>query len=225
MPATATGRGAQVIIDPASDTALAIRGAWAPTMEENAAKVLADVMAGDVSSGFRPDGTTRTGDPAVDYMVTSKAQMAVPTPAGMAAGAASAANPSGTNSVNYVMQGVGVTTSAPANATRAVVLVSGQIGNSNNNGQAYAQLCYGTGDPPGDGDPFTGTPIGNEVHMVSTTGAATGGYVPFSQNALVTGLTPGTTYWFSIALHAAAGGTANLVNVQIVVFTLIDATQ
>jgi hypothetical protein len=68
MPATATGRGAQVVIDPGSDTEKAIRGSYATTLEANAAKVAADVAAGTVSDGNRPDGTTPT-TMATDYAV------------------------------------------------------------------------------------------------------------------------------------------------------------
>ena len=76
MPATATGRGAQVIVDPMSDTAKAIRGAYATTFEGNAAKVAADVAAGlHASSGNKPDGTTSTNiasDIAVSPSVAPK---------------------------------------------------------------------------------------------------------------------------------------------------------
>lgn len=222
MPATETGRGAQVIIDPTSDTAMAIRGAYADTMEANLAKVAADVLAGDVASGYRPDGSTHTGGPATEWAVVAGAAPGQEAARGMAAGSVSAIAPTGTASTSYVMQGVNVTAIAPAGATRAIVMCSGQIGNSNNNGQTYAQLCTGTSTPPANGDALAGTPIGNEVHMVSTTGAAVGGYVPFSQHALLTGLAPDTVYWIGIALKAAAGGTANLTNLQITVFTLID---
>lgn len=68
MPATATGRGAQVVIDPGSDTEKAIRGAYATTLEANTLKVAADVAAGLVSDGYRPDGTTPT-TMATDYSV------------------------------------------------------------------------------------------------------------------------------------------------------------
>jgi hypothetical protein len=61
MPATATGRGAQVLVDPMSDTAKAIRGAYAATFEANTAKVAADIAAGlHAASGSKPDGTTST---------------------------------------------------------------------------------------------------------------------------------------------------------------------
>ena len=73
MPATATGRGAQVVLDSQSDTAKAVRGAYAATFEANAAKVAADIVAGVVSSGNRPDGTTSTAAVATDHAVNPMA--------------------------------------------------------------------------------------------------------------------------------------------------------
>ena len=76
MPATATGRGAQVIVDPTSDTAKAMRGAYATTFEGNIAKIAADIAAGlHASSGSKPDGTTSTNiasDVAVSPSVSPK---------------------------------------------------------------------------------------------------------------------------------------------------------
>lgn len=60
MPATATGRGAQVVLDPMSDTVKAIRGAYAATYEGNVAKVRADIASGTAPHGNSPDGTTAT---------------------------------------------------------------------------------------------------------------------------------------------------------------------
>jgi hypothetical protein len=76
MPATATGRGAQVLVDPTSDTAKAIRGAYATTFEGNTAKIAADIAAGlHAASGSKPDGTTSTNiasDIAVSPSVSPK---------------------------------------------------------------------------------------------------------------------------------------------------------
>ena len=68
MSATATGRGAQVIVDPGSDTEKAIRGAYAPTLEGNIAKVRDDRLAGVFPyAETSPDGTTITGGRATDF--------------------------------------------------------------------------------------------------------------------------------------------------------------
>jgi hypothetical protein len=74
MPATATGRGAQVIVDPTSDTAKAIRGAYAATLEANNAKVAADIAAGlYAASDIKPDGTT-SNNIASDIAVSPSVQ-------------------------------------------------------------------------------------------------------------------------------------------------------
>jgi hypothetical protein len=77
MPATATGRGAQVVLDPQTNTTKAVRGAYASTFEANAAKVAADVAAGIAADGYRPDGTTNTGATAVDIDVNPAATASI----------------------------------------------------------------------------------------------------------------------------------------------------
>jgi hypothetical protein len=68
MPATATGRGAQVILD--GDAQKAARGAYATTYGANA-RYLEDLQRnGIVADGVvTQDGTTRTGAAAADYLV------------------------------------------------------------------------------------------------------------------------------------------------------------
>jgi hypothetical protein len=68
MPATATGRGAQVVLDPLSDHAKAARGAYAATLELNTQKRRDDHVAGTVADGNSSDGRTNTGLTAVDLM-------------------------------------------------------------------------------------------------------------------------------------------------------------
>ena len=66
-----TGRGAQVITDPSGDHKQAIRGAWANTFEENTEKMLVDIVAGIVAGGDTQDGSTRTGDDPLNYLVAN----------------------------------------------------------------------------------------------------------------------------------------------------------
>lgn len=70
MPATATGRGAQVVLDPIGDHAKAARGAYAPTLEANLFKRRSDVAAGLVGDGNTPDGRTTSAGAAVDVLVS-----------------------------------------------------------------------------------------------------------------------------------------------------------
>ena len=70
MPATATGRGAQVVLDPIGDHAKAARGAYAPTLERNLQKRRDDHVAGTVADGNSSDGRTNTGVIATDVPVS-----------------------------------------------------------------------------------------------------------------------------------------------------------
>ena len=70
MPATATGRGAQVVLDPFSDTAKAVRGAYANDFVSNATKVAADIASGAAAHGNGPDATTVGGGMATDMSVS-----------------------------------------------------------------------------------------------------------------------------------------------------------
>jgi hypothetical protein len=134
----------------------------------------------------------------------------------------SAGSPAGTTSTTFVMMGVDVQFATLTN-TRAQVVVSGQIANSSNGGTSTAALRYGTGTPPVNGAADTGTAFGDIVAYVATSGG--GSYAPFSQNAVITGLTPGQTYWIGIALMASAGSTASLRNVQVSAVSLLDPVR
>jgi|SoimicmetaTmtLPC_FD_contig_51_3431297_length_1127_multi_2_in_0_out_0_2 hypothetical protein len=93
MPATATGRGAQVVLDPIGDHAKAARGAYAATLELNLAKRRADVAAGTVADGNTSDGRTNTGVVATDIPVSPATTL--PPNAANDAAAASAGVPVG----------------------------------------------------------------------------------------------------------------------------------
>jgi hypothetical protein len=222
MPATATGRGAQVILT--GDAQDAARGAAATTMRGNADAIRQLALAGDVATGYGPDGTTLTGAPATDYATQADIaalQASVDTLAArqQVAATVAAGNPPGTTASVYVMMGISVTFATLSN-TRAQVLVSGQIANSANGGTSTAGLRYGTGTPPNNGDPDTGTVIGEPVVYVATSGG--GSYAPFSQNAIITGLVPGQTYWIGVALQSSGATIASLLNVQVSAISLID---
>jgi hypothetical protein len=67
------------------------------------------------------------------------------------------------------------------------------------------QLSYGTGTPPANAATLTGTQVG-EVQTAKnpTTVTAADVAVPFSVQAIVTGLTVGTTYWVDLAAKSVA---------------------
>lgn len=77
MPATATGRGGQVVLDPLSDHAKAARGSYAATLELNTQKRRDDVASGAVADGNTPDGRTNTGGIAVDPLAAPSASALV----------------------------------------------------------------------------------------------------------------------------------------------------
>jgi hypothetical protein len=71
MPATATGRGAQVILT--GQAQAAARGAAAPTMAANLEVIRSLIASGVLADGTKPDGTTLTGQPAYDVVIAATA--------------------------------------------------------------------------------------------------------------------------------------------------------
>ena len=79
------------------------------------------------------------------------------------------------------------------------VTASGNINQSataNGNGIMLI-MAYGTGTPPANGAAVTGTTFGNALTYKQSTSSvtATNVNVIFSHTAIITNLTPGTTYW------------------------------
>ena len=70
MPATATGRGAQVVLDPVGDHAKAARGAYAASLELNVQKRRDNVNAGTTADGNTSNGRTNSGGKATDKVTT-----------------------------------------------------------------------------------------------------------------------------------------------------------
>lgn len=119
--------------------------------------------------------------------------------------------PTGTTSATAVMMGMGVTTArlAPTSSTRLHVTFDGNCLNTSVGSLGTITFKYGTGAGPANGAALTGTTVGGVVSY------GNGGAVyqpPFSITRIITGLTPGTTYWFDLAV-SATGGTSTLTNV------------
>jgi hypothetical protein len=129
-------------------------------------------------------------------------------------------NPVGTSSSTLVMMGLGITFTPSDGETRAVVLLDAQITNSSNNGTSNAQLYYGSGAPPANGDVTTGTAIGGPIAFIATSGG--GAYTPFSQSGLLPGLTPNTTYWIDLAMSSSGTSVASVQSVDVTIFSLSD---
>jgi hypothetical protein len=134
-------------------------------------------------------------------------------------GQASAANPVSTTSTSYVMMGLGL--SFTSSLARVVVIIDGQITNSNNNGETDAQLMYGVGAPPSYGapPPFGATVLGGQIRFKATAGG--GAFTPFSQSGLITGLTSGQQVWVGLALKTVAVGSGSVQDISVLAFELM----
>jgi hypothetical protein len=128
-------------------------------------------------------------------------------------------NPTGTtNTSTGVMMGLGGVCTIPPGATgRVFFQVSGIVENTVTGYGAYAQIRYGTGTAPANG----ASPSGSNVGAETTFSAPAAGYaVPFCLQGIVTGLTPGTTYWVDLFLAAVTGGTASVQRLSVTAFEL-----
>src|SRR6185295_1321536 len=110
------------------------------------------------------------------------------------------ASPTGTTGT--AMMGLGSTcTLTPAYSTRIYLVFHGDCQNSS---VAFVdvQARYGTGAAPANGAAATGTTLGGLIRYNPTTAANA---VPFTVGGVITGLTPGTAYWFDICLAVTVG--------------------
>src|SRR5229473_2663960 len=76
---------------------------------------------------------------------------------------------------------------------------------------ASLQIRYGTGTAPANGAALTGTAVGNNI---ADNNPVTN-KIPFSVQAIVSGLTVGTAYWVDVGLAAITGGTASIATVSV----------
>ena len=117
------------------------------------------------------------------------------------------ADPAGTASTAaMVMMGLAGSIT-PAQNGRILIALSGDVAQTTTADGAKWQLSYGTGAAPANGAALAGTQVGSNPTMTFLTGVL---LVPFSSQAIVTGLTVGTAYWLDVALAAITGGTASV---------------
>jgi len=115
-----------------------------------------------------------------------------------------------TSSTTDVMGGAGGTCKiTPASGTRVHVVFEGAAQNNTANDAVSFQLRFGTGTAPTAGAAVTGTAVGS-VHSAGGGVSNANVSFPASISGVITGLTPGTAYWFDLALHAIVGGTASV---------------
>ena len=125
----------------------------------------------------------------------------------------------------FAMQGLaGAIT--PASSGNILVLISGTIvdpsGTAAGNGIQF-QASFGTGTAPVNAAALTGTQIGTVQKYTSpTTVVAADVNVPFSMQAVVTGLTLGTTYWLDLAAESiAVASSMGLANISVSAIELL----
>lgn len=111
-------------------------------------------------------------------------------------------NPAGISSGSELMMGLGVSTCriTPVYSTRIHVTIDGNVVNNTAGQVTNLRIRYGSGTGPSNAASATGTAVGSITAYSGVTGNLTG----FSKTALITGLTPSTTYWLDIAMSTSA---------------------
>jgi hypothetical protein len=110
-------------------------------------------------------------------------------------------DPAGTSSATAVMMGLGSTVNFTPKTYGSVMLtLDGLMTNASDN--MYLTIAYGTGAAPVNGAAASGTAVGSTLYYYGGTA--------FSKAVIITGLTPGTAYWFDAQVRVAAIGTAVL---------------
>lgn len=127
-----------------------------------------------------------------------------------------ASNPTGTTSTSDVMAGVGTSCHiTPVASGRLLVHFQGDVFNSTV-GNVSAQIRYGTGTAPANGVPATGTAVGSKIVATVPTASYR---IPIHLSAVITGLTPGTAYWFDLGFAPNTGtGTTENISCSIMEF-------
>jgi hypothetical protein len=201
-PTDVTIDGLTLKSSPTASDEVPIWDAAASAMKK--ASVSSIASAGSVSSiagntgAFTLSGGITNSTNAIKLSLTNATLQASPT------------NPTGTTSGSALMMGLGTTcTITPVYSGRVHLLFQGTIGNSGASGGSIVAARFGTGTAPANAAAQTGTAVGTPVSATSTAAAAV---MPFSIGGVITGLTPGTAYWFDLSL-LAGGGTASTTSI------------
>lgn len=172
-----------------------------------AAAVLFAALAGPASAQQNQCRTAPVGTStqycASEAFVTQTAALALTSATLQAA----PANPAGTTSGVGVMMGLGtVCKITPVFSGRVRFDLIGNIFNSNAGAGTAMRMYFGTGSAPANGAATTGSNIGAAQ---SQTAPAASAVSPIANAAIVTGLSPGTAYWFD-ANVLVGGGTGSI---------------
>jgi hypothetical protein len=121
------------------------------------------------------------------------------------------ADPTGTTSTTQVMMGIGATYTPSSSGLVQAVL---SCGYGSLTGQTNQKITgqYGTGSAPANGAAVTGTRWGTgEVLQWKVGGGTSAGDVNALSLTDILTLTPGTTYWFDVALATTTGADQGFV--------------
>lgn len=119
------------------------------------------------------------------------------------------ASPTGTTSATQVMMGLGATCHiTPVYSSRVHLTISGFMSGLSPV-LGTLSLMFGTGTAPANGVSSTGTQTGSNLSAVPN---ATSTSMPYSKTVVLTGLTPGTAYWFDFKLSSNNGVSVSITN-------------
>jgi len=108
----------------------------------------------------------------------------------------------------------------PRASGNILIIICGDLTNNSNGRGSKVQIRTGTGTAPTNGSVLTGTGRGSSIRMNNSGNATTDMIIPFSTNAVVTGLILGTTYWIDLSYASIGGGTTTLADVSISVIEI-----
>lgn len=130
-------------------------------------------------------------------------------------------DPTVTSSTVGVMMGLSASIT-PVLSGKIMIIISGDMDNDTDDDGAQVQMRTGTGTPPINGAALTGNTQGGLVKMsvVVSGGATNVTRVPFSLNAIVTGLTLNTAVWIDISLAAIGAGNARVRDISMSIVEL-----
>lgn len=118
-------------------------------------------------------------------------------------------NPGGTGNLTQLMMGLAISFTPKYSGKIKVEIQADMLNNTTNDGCTF-QGRYGTSTAPINGANPTGTTIGKPCTITALLSTS---IVTVTQAGYITGLTPGTVYWFDVGLAAITGGTASIQNV------------
>jgi hypothetical protein len=130
------------------------------------------------------------------------------------------ADPATTASLTQVMMGYGVTFK-PTGSGIVLVQLAGLVGSDTGLTSLLVGGRYGTGGAPVNGAAVTGTRFG-AVEDQSLRGSGTGVGGGWATSAVLA-LTPGTTYWFDVALQTGNASDAGFVQAMSFTFAELPA--